>query len=130
MSGIKNLNTLLHSMKPKHIKGSFVFCVVSNDLLLKLKPVMFFNEEEGITVIIEQKVADKHDLKYEAVWAMITLTVHSDLNAVGFLATITKKLAENDISVNAVSAYYHDHLFVPMEMKDEALKILLTLSKD
>jgi uncharacterized protein len=49
------------------------------------------------------------------------LTVHSSLEAVGFLAAITARLAETGISVNAVSAFYHDHLFVPHDRADEAL---------
>jgi hypothetical protein len=49
------------------------------------------------------------------------LTVHSSLEAVGFLAAITARLAETGISVNVVSAFYHDHLFVPHDRADEAL---------
>ena len=52
---------------------------------------------------------------------MITLTVHSSLEAVGFLAAITARLAAAGISVNAVSGFYHDHLFVPEHKADEAL---------
>jgi len=59
---------------------------------------------------------------------MITLTIHSDLNAVGFLASITKKLAEKGISVNAISAFYHDHLFVPYEKRIEVIKALKELT--
>jgi hypothetical protein len=43
---------------------------------------------------------------------MITLTVHSDLEAVGLLAKVSNKLAQEGISINVVSAYYHDHIFV------------------
>ena len=69
------------------------------------------------------------DLDIEnGVWALITLTIHSDLNAVGFLAAITKKLAESNISVNAVSAYYHDHLFVPFEKSKQTMKLLQKIS--
>jgi hypothetical protein len=50
--------------------------------------------------------------------------VHSALTAVGFLAAITTRLAEAGISVNAVSAYYHDHLFVPWERREEAMEVL------
>lgn len=55
---------------------------------------------------------------------MITLTVHSSLEAVGFLAVITRHLAQHSISVNAVSAYHHDHLFVPVHRADEAMRLL------
>ena len=60
---------------------------------------------------------------------MITLTVHSSLEAIGFLAAITGRLAEAGISVNAVSAFYHDHLFVPEHRAEEALHHLQNVSK-
>jgi uncharacterized protein len=56
------------------------------------------------------------------------LTVHSSLNAVGFLAAVTTQLAEAGISLNAVSAFYHDHLFVPHDRADEALALLQNMS--
>lgn len=61
---------------------------------------------------------------------MITLTVHSNLNAVGFLAAVAAKLAEHQISVNVVSAFYHDHLFVPDEKAEQAMQILLNSFSD
>ena len=54
--------------------------------------------------------------------------MHSSLEAVGFLARITTKLAAHGISVNAVSAFYHDHLFVPTARADEALTLLRELA--
>ena len=60
---------------------------------------------------------------------MITLTVHSALDAVGFLAAITARLAEAGISVNAVSAFHHDHLFVPVDRADEAMALLQNMSE-
>jgi hypothetical protein len=62
-------------------------------------------------------------------FALISLEVNSDLMAVGFLAKITDELAKKGISVNAFSAYHHDHLFVPFEKKDEVMGILAKLSK-
>ncbi|MEY9903549.1 hypothetical protein ABIA44_007723 [Bradyrhizobium sp. USDA 329] len=60
---------------------------------------------------------------------LITLTVHSALDAVGLLAAITARLAEAGISVNAVSAFHHDHLFVPADRADEAMAVLREMSK-
>ena len=44
---------------------------------------------------------------------MITLDVHSSLESVGFLAAVSARLAAAGIPCNAVSAFHHDHLFVP-----------------
>lgn len=130
MTGIKDINRLLKNMKPELVKGEYVFCSLPNDKLSpKLNPLLIFKESEGITLIIEKKVADVNSIPYSEVWALITLTIHSDLTEVGFLAAITKKLAEAGISVNAVSAYYHDHLFVPINRSKEAMEILILLSK-
>lgn len=119
-------------MNPKLQKQEFVFCTVDEAKfkLLKITPILIFREEEGLTIILEKTVALKNELAFSGVWAMITLLVNSDLTAVGFLAAITKKLAEAGISVNAVSAFYHDHLFVPFEKADKAISLLKELSSE
>lgn len=126
MGGIKDLKVLLKSIKPKLDERDFVFCSISkkNFKELKINPLMSFKEKEGITLIMNKQEAGRNKLIYESVWSLITLTVHSDLNAVGFLATIAKKLAENNISINVVSAYYHDHIFVPKDKSVKALEII------
>ncbi|MFH1127461.1 MAG: ACT domain-containing protein [archaeon] len=126
LPSITDLKTLLKSMKPKLIDHEFVFCTLPYESLpeLKIDPLLIFREQEGATIIIEKESADANSLPYSMTWAQITLTVHSDLEAVGFLAAITARLAKSGISVNPVSAYHHDHLFVPYEKKDKALKLL------
>ncbi|MFX0182406.1 MAG: ACT domain-containing protein [Candidatus Hodarchaeota archaeon] len=131
MKGISDLKTLLGSMKPKVIEGEYVFCTISplQYSELRIKPLCIFHEEEGVTIIVKRNLAERNSLLYSNVWALITLTVHSDLAAIGFLATITSKLAKAGISVNVVSAYYHDHLFVPIEKTDLTMQLLFELSK-
>jgi hypothetical protein len=89
---------------------------------------MIFREIEETTLILEQADADTLGLAYDGLWSMITLQVHSSLEAVGFIAAISAKLAEAGISTNVVSAYYHDHLFVPHIKEDEVLAILQRIS--
>lgn len=126
MNGEKDLEILLRSMRPKLSGSQFVFCNILPDKLsiLKMEPLFVFREEEGATIIIEKQQADSESLDYDDVWSWITLTVHSSLSAVGFLAAITTKLSENRISVNVVSAYFHDHLFVPQEKASLAMRVL------
>jgi hypothetical protein len=77
-----------------------------------------------MTLVIRQDEAERIGLRYQFASRLITLTVHSSLEAVGFLAAITARLARAGISMNAVSAFYHDHLFVPDHRADEALALL------
>lgn len=87
-----------------------------------------FVEEEGITLIIRKEIADNSSLAYSGIWSWIKLTVHSDLTAIGFIAVITDKLAKNEISLNVVSAFYHDHLFVPADKAKQAILLLEELA--
>jgi hypothetical protein len=50
--------------------------------------------------------------------------VHSDLEAVGFLAAVSAALAGAGIPCNAVAALYHDHLFVAEADAERALEVL------
>ena len=125
-----DLPTLLRTMTPELQDGEFVFCTIAPEQLsyLTCEPLCQFREPEGMTLILSRQQAEECHVDYTYVSRMITLTVHSDLEAVGFLAAITAKLAEHDISVNAVSAYYHDHLFVPTDRAHDAMRALLELS--
>ena len=86
---------------------------------------MVFKEDEGITVITTLQQATEHGLHYDFVCRKITLDVHSNLDAVGFLATITTRLArELNIGVNPVTGFYHDHLFVKVGVEEDVLRVL------
>lgn len=123
MAGETNLDTLLKNMQPTLHEKTYVFCTGDREWAA-LEPVMLFQEAEGTTAIVDRDAADTHGLEYNYPCRMITLNIHSGLEAVGFLAAITNRLAEAGISVNPVSAYYHDHLFVPEDKTDTAMEIL------
>lgn len=61
---------------------------------------------------------------------MITLNVQSSLDAVGFLAVLTTRLAKYGMGVNPVSAFLHDHLFVPVGREEEAVRELGKLAEE
>ena len=131
MSGETNLGVLLKSMKPVLREGEFVFITTRRSLLevAPLEPLGLFHEEEGLTLILPREKAEAAGLPYTAVFRMLTLSVHSSLEAVGFLAAITNRLAARGIGVNPVSAYFHDHLFVPSARAEESLALLVELAR-
>lgn len=135
MTGETNLAVLLQSMQPTLREGEYVFCTVKaeigsyNAALDGLAPIGLFQEAEGLTVILSRQQADAAELPYTTIFCMITLAVHSSLEAVGFLAAITTLLAEHQISVNPISAYYHDHLFIPLVQTNRAMHLLQSLTQ-
>lgn len=132
MTGESDLATLIAGMNPRLAEGEFVFCSLSDDAYEKLsiRPISAFRESEGTSVILLRHDADAEDLNYDFVASMIELQVHSSLQAVGFLAAIARELAQAGVSVNAVSAYYHDYLFVPMERASQAMHILEGMTEE
>jgi uncharacterized protein len=133
MLGETNLDILLKSINPLLKDGEYVFCSINDQdrhrkNWISLEPIAFFHEVEGLTLVLRQEVAEQANLPYGATFRMITLSVHSSLEAVGFLAAITGKLAKSGISVNPVSAYYHDHLFVPTARVSKVMELLREFS--
>jgi hypothetical protein len=122
-----DLATLIRAMSPRLMPGLFVFAT-ADAVRAGLDPVMTFREAEGITLVLAQDQAIAAGLAWAFPSRMITLEVNSSLEAVGFLAAITGKLAEAEISANPVSGFHHDHLFVPEERADEAMAILRELA--
>jgi hypothetical protein len=132
MSGGIDLDRLLLLMQPTLIEGEYVFCTVPDGRLEELSgliPLACFREEEGLSLILLKATADKVQLKYNSVFRGITLSVHSSLDAVGFTAAVSNKLASNGVSANVVAAHYHDHIFVPANKANFAMD-LLTNFKD
>lgn len=97
--------------------------------MYELNPIGIFHEKEGVTFILEQQDAVNKKIHYQSVYRLITLNVHSSLDAVGLTAAFSAKLAEKNISANVVAAYYHDHIFVPEEKAEQALNAILELQK-
>jgi hypothetical protein len=129
MPGEKDLTTLLKTMRPTLNDGDYVFCVLPELGAIPLDEVlMLFKEAEGYTIILTRATADHYQLAYSFVASWITLSVHSDLEAVGLTAAFANALADGDVSCNVVAAFYHDHIFVDKKDAKKAMEILEHLS--
>lgn len=126
-TGELNLNRLLADMTPQLDDEIWVFLTVKlPDPDLDGKALMRFEEEEGITYIVKAKDAKGIEAAFRC--KRITLQIHSSLEAVGFLDAISTALTLKGVSSNVVSAFYHDHLFVPVEKATQTMSVLKALS--
>ncbi|MCR9268205.1 MAG: ACT domain-containing protein [Alphaproteobacteria bacterium] len=91
--------------------------------------LMTCQEDEGLTLIVTPDTAARLGLATDFPCRRITLTVQSDLDAVGFIAAIATELTRHGISCNVVAGFHHDHLLVPQDRAGEAMDVLKALSR-
>jgi len=130
MSGITDLELLLQSLSPLLHKPEYVYCSVDGEIgdYLHLDPVATFREKEGLTLIITRDAAAAAGLRYDGVFRLLTLQIHSSLHAVGLTARVAAVLAENGVSANMIAACFHDHILVPADKAELACAAIRGLS--
>lgn len=121
--GETDLSRLLAGLAPALAPQPRTIRTQAHDAPVPGDALLLFREDEGTTVIVP--ATDERD--GTPPWAQITLRIHSSLDAVGMMAAISAALADAGIPCNVVSAYYHDHLFVPWARRDDAMRALSVL---
>lgn len=122
--GETDLARLLAGLAPALAPQPRAIRTQAHDAPVPADALLLFREDEGSTVIVPASdVGDN-----ATPWAQITLRIHSSLDAVGMMAAISAALTEAGIPCNVVSAYYHDHLFVPWARRDDAMAALHALA--
>jgi len=128
--GETDLTRLLAKLEPALQPGVFVFATLPSgaEVPAGLAPVMRFAEPEGTTLILPRGAAEAAGLDAAFPCRMITLCVHSALDAVGMIAAIATALAAAGIGANPVAGFFHDHLFVPEDRAEDAMATLAALA--
>lgn len=131
MQPIADLEQLLAQMQPALSRGRYAFVAVPDGVTLDPQRIIAsVREPEGLSAILPEQEALALGLPVAFVAAWITLTVHSDLAAVGLTAAFARALADAGIGCNVVAGVRHDHLFVPHEQAQQAMEVLRALGRD
>ena len=122
-----DLARMLASLDVQQRGGRFTF-VTGDWPALRTVAHAIVDEEEGRTYVVkvEDAVAVGAPVGFVAAW--LTLRVWSSLESVGLTAAVSSALAGEGISCNTIAGYHHDHLLVPIDRADDAIRVLRTLS--
>ena len=90
--------------------------------------LLFFNESNYNTSIIEKNKAIKFKIDYTFESRCIKLLSKTQLTDIGVSSKITSVLASNNIPCNIISGYENDYFFVPFNDGLKAFKVLSSLS--
>ncbi|OBR05317.1 Ribonuclease h family protein [Colletotrichum higginsianum IMI 349063] len=131
-TGETSLQTLLSTLMTVLHPDTYVFVTLAPGA--ELPPLadvqLLFRESEGTTLVTTLQTAEARGWAYAFPSRMITLDVHSSLEAVGFMAVVATRLAAKGMGVNPVSGYFHDHLFMPEGREAEAVEELRRLASE
>lgn len=120
--GETDLNVLLATMEPVLFPEPYGFAVWTGAVPEGVFATVA--EAEGLTAVAPLALLGGGG----APWARISLTVHSDLAAVGLTAAFATALAAEGISCNVIAGVHHDHLFVQWDRRADALAALRALA--
>ena len=123
-----DLDEMLRSLTVDARPEGYVFATVPDESPVVAMAHATIGEREGLTVVVPVSVAETHGLATTPLFAWLTLTVYSSLEAVGLTAAVASALARAGISANMVAGYHHDHVFVPERDADQAVEVLSALS--
>ena len=126
-AGERDLGTLLRSMRARLHGPVYLFATLpaGHELPDGLRPILQFYEAEGVTVIVEQRGGGRgragrgvplpHDHAGGA--------LRPGCGRASWRPSPPPSRAEG-IGVNPVAAYHHDHLFVPQDRAEDAMRAL------
>ncbi len=128
---ISDLAVLLASMQPELHAGVWAWCArPPGEPLDEVDAIATMREAEGLTLVVAEAQAQARGWPVAFRSAWITLTVHSDLAAVGLTAAFARALGDAGISCNVIAGVHHDHLFVPVERAADAMAALRALQAE
>ena len=92
-------------------------------------PFMIFSEVSEVTLVVDATGFDAispalADSRIERGFRLLTFTAAMDFSVVGFLAEVSRVLAQAGIPIIALSSFSRDHLLVKQDDLADALKAL------
>ena len=101
-------------------------CKVASAEQIDLDKDFFFvsKTEEEISLVCQTKDVPNNTLEREDGWAAFCVNGQLDFSLIGILAKISGILADNGISIFAVSTYNTDYILVKKENLQKAIDIL------
>lgn len=126
---VRDTAAMISGMRPVLDDDLYHFCALPGQTDPSVAEALaVFREDEGLSLILSDRMARRFDLQTAMPMRRITLTVLSALDGVGLTAAVAGILAREGIPCNMVAAYHHDHVFVPAQLAGRALVLLQDLA--
>ncbi|HPE27150.1 ACT domain-containing protein [Albidovulum sp.] len=131
MRGETDLARMLATMEPVLRPEEFGYGLIPGMAAIPagLVPFATVREAEGLTVIAPCAALVRHGIAHRRGFACISLSVHSDLEALGLTAAFARALADAGLGANVIAGLHHDHILTSWDRREAALACLRALSR-
>jgi len=129
---MRERQAMIAGMKPTLKDGRYFFCTTDDMAVLAAlsdRSLAMFREDEGTALVLAEEDAALHDFDLSMPMSRIVLEVFSALDGVGLTASVATALADDGIPCNMIAAYHHDNVFVPVQMAQKAVEILMDMQR-
>lgn len=112
-------------MKINVLREVFTVCKIENISKVDLKDEYYFlsKADEELSLVCTAKNVPDNTLDREDGWRGFRIQGVLDFSLIGILSKISSILAENEISIFAVSTYQTDYIFIQERNFEKALKV-------
>lgn len=113
-------------MKINVLREVFTVCRIENISQVDFKAEYYFlsKTDEELSLVCTDKNVPDNTLDREDGWRGFRIQGVLDFSLIGILSKISSILAENEISIFAVSTYQTDYIFIKERNFEKALKVL------
>lgn len=113
-------------MEIRKLHPEFSVCQVADDSLVNFRAeyCFFGKTDEEISLVCPVEDVPANTLRREDGWRAFRIQGVLDFSLIGILAKIAGLLAENGVSIFAVSTYNTDYVLVKKESYPKALEVL------
>ena len=113
-------------MKINVLREVFTVCKIENISQLDFKAEHYFlsKTDEELSLVCTDKNVPDNTLDREDGWRGFRIQGVLDFSLIGILSKISSILAENEISIFAVSTYQTDYIFIKERNFERVLKVL------
>lgn len=122
---IVETNAMIAGMRPDLLPGEFAFVVWQQGKPWPDGTRASCIEAEGLSLVVPIASAPVDAVSMRC----ITLQVHSSLEGVGLTAAVSETLAKSGIPANMIAGYHHDHVYVPANLAEQAMELLVQLQQ-
>jgi uncharacterized protein len=130
MPGLMDLSEVLRTLHVSCDEVRYGFASVTGAAISRSEKVLgTFLEDEGLTLIATEEYFKQEGIAHQGPFARLKIEVHTSLELVGLTGLLAAELAKREIPANLIAAYFHDHIFVPYDVRAKALEAIMELKQ-